>query len=78
MDIPNGKKVIIHHLEPLELDDVLFHSDCMLDPENLITTTFETHNIIHYGTETSRNAMCLDYIERTPDDMIPWKLEGDP
>lgn len=42
-------QVLIHHINPLTLDDVEFETDALLDPDNLITTTKRTHNAIHFG-----------------------------
>lgn len=42
-------KVLIHHMNPMSVDDILHNEDWILDPEFLITTTHTTHNAIHYG-----------------------------
>lgn len=44
-------RLIIHHLNPLTVDDIAQGSDAALDPEFLICTTHDTHNAIHYGDE---------------------------
>lgn len=44
-------RLLIHHMNPVELVDVLSHKEKILDPEYLITTTHQTHNAIHYGDE---------------------------
>ena len=44
-------KIIIHHINPISLDDLDRHSDFLLNPEYLITTMHATHNAIHYGDE---------------------------
>ena len=44
-------RIIIHHMNPMTVDDIEFADDKILDPEFLITTTHRTHNAIHYGDE---------------------------
>lgn len=65
-----GKKVIIHHINPITLDDLIERRPIIFDPENLITTTHSTHNAIHYGDESLLN---MGPIERTKNDTCPWK-----
>lgn len=43
---------IIHHMNPMGIEDVLRGESWILDPEFLITTTHNTHNAIHYSDET--------------------------
>lgn len=42
---------VIHHINPITIEDVLNDADKVWDPENLITTTGFTHRAIHYGYE---------------------------
>lgn len=44
-------KLLIHHMNPLNRQDLLHVDDSLFDPEFLITTTLQTHNAIHYGDE---------------------------
>ncbi|MET0787490.1 MAG: hypothetical protein ABWY25_12390 [Paenisporosarcina sp.] len=44
----NGS-VLIHHMNPMTMDDLIHANDAILMPEYLITTTQITHNAIHYG-----------------------------
>lgn len=66
--IPDGIPIYIHHINPITVEDLINHSDLLRDPENLITTTFITHNAIHYGGE-----ILEDYKERSPFDTCPWR-----
>lgn len=68
-DIPNGITVIVHHLNPITVRDIVEQSDFLLNPEFLITTTLNTHNAIHYGDES----LLIAPIQRTKNDMCPWK-----
>lgn len=64
-------KIIIHHINPICIDDVLdFKKDILLDPENLICTSDDTHKAIHYGNDYLLKKMP---IIRTPNDTCPWK-----
>lgn len=64
------QRAIIHHLNPITLDDIQNGSRALFDPENLITTTHNTHNAIHYG---DKDLLCLTIVERKPNDTCPWK-----
>lgn len=44
----NGQ-LLIHHINPMTVDDVVHGEDWIFNPEYLITTTKNTHNAIHYG-----------------------------
>ena len=63
-------KIIIHHMNPITIQDIEHESDFLLDPEFLISTVHETHNAIHYGDE---NLLILAPIERKPNDTCPWR-----
>lgn len=62
---------IIHHLNPITVEDIVNRSDAILDPENVITVSVRTHNAIHYGDEELLTID--DIIERKPNDTIPWR-----
>lgn len=66
-----GQKIVIHHMNPITLNDIEHHSDLLLNPEYLITTTHLTHLAIHYGNEEWSRKNFL--IERRPNDTCPWK-----
>ena len=42
-------KVLIHHLNPITVEDVLARSRKVFDPDNLVCVSHSTHNAIHYG-----------------------------
>lgn len=63
-------KIIVHHMNPITIDDILHDRDWIYDPEFLICTVHNTHNAIHYGDE---NLLPKAPIERTPNDTCPWK-----
>lgn len=68
LQIPNI--VRIHHINPITMDDVENDDPCLYDPENLIMTTLQTHNAIHYG-DSSGLLMLPE--ERKPFDTCPWR-----
>src|SRR4051812_39824617 len=45
-------ELLIHHMNPMRLEDIVNHAAWILDPEYLITTTLRTHNAIHFGSES--------------------------
>lgn len=63
-------RILIHHINPITVEDVLNRRPNVFDPENLITTVLSTHNAIHYGDES---LLLLPPIERLPNDTCPWK-----
>lgn len=65
-----GSKIYIHHLNPLAVNDILAHSEYLVNPEYLICTSFETHNAIHYG---DINLLPRNPIERKRNDTCPWR-----
>ena len=63
-------KIIVHHMNPITMDDITKKRDWIYDPEFLICTVHNTHNAIHYGDE---NLLSKAPVERTPFDTCPWK-----
>ena len=69
-EIWDQKSIFIHHLNPITLDDIENRTEILLNPEFLITTTFQTHNAIHYGSDIT---MPRAPIERQRNDTCPWR-----
>ena len=65
-----GHNLIIHHINPISLEDIESKSDILLNPEYLITTTHNTHNAIHYGDD---KLLITGPIQRSKNDTCPWK-----
>ena len=63
------RKILIHHINPITIDDVRYDRDLIYDPNNLISTNLQTHNALHFGSE---NYFPETFTERTPGDTIPW------
>jgi len=68
-DSPIRGKHVIHHMNPITLEDLDEGSDNLLDPEFLITTAFRTHNAIHYG---DKSLLPRPLVERAPGDTKLW------
>lgn len=62
--------ILIHHINPITIEDILMQRACVFDLDNLICTQLRTHNVIHYGDVTQIET---DPIERKPNDTCPWK-----
>lgn len=43
--------LLVHHMNPISIDDIKHGEEWLLDPNFLITTSLLTHNAIHYGDE---------------------------
>lgn len=69
-DYEVGLRAIVHHINPITVEDVLNRDPKIFDPENVITTSLNTHNAIHYGDES---LLILEPIERSMNDTCPWK-----
>lgn len=65
----NGR-ILIHHMNPISLDDIRENTDFLMNPEYLISTSHSTHNAIHYGDES---LIIKAPVERRPNDTCPWK-----
>jgi len=63
-------KIIIHHMNPLTIEDIEDDVDEIYDPEFLISVSFNTHQAIHYGDES---LLPKEPIERKPYDTCPWR-----
>ena len=63
-------RFLVHHINPITVEDVLNRDPKIFDPENAILTTHNTHQAIHYGDE---NLLIVRPIERFRNDTCPWK-----
>lgn len=70
-ELPIYGKVIIHHMNPLSVDDILKDDpEYVMNPEYLVCASHSTHNAIHYGDDSQLQ----EYIPRRANDTAPWKL----
>lgn len=65
-----GQKILVHHIDPITVEDVLRRDPKVFDPENAISTILNTHNAIHYGDE---DLLLIEPIERKPNDTCLWR-----
>ena len=63
-------KILIHHMNPISVDDIINRSKYLLNPEYLICTIKNTHDAIHYGSE---DLLFKLPIERSKYDTCPWR-----
>lgn len=66
-------RIIVHHMNPIMLEDIEEDNDDIFDLNYLISTSFKTHNAIHYGDEKLLPVLPK---ERTRNDTCPWKQGG--
>lgn len=69
-DHPIVGPITLHHLIPMTLQDLEEGNPLILDPENLICVSHDTHNAIHYG---DARLLPKPPIERRPNDTCPWR-----
>lgn len=62
--------ILIHHINPITEEMILNVDPEIFNLDNLILTTRNTHNIIHYG---DAGLIKEDWKPRTPNDTIPWR-----
>lgn len=67
-ELPNY--IVVHHINPITLEDIEEERDIIFDPENLICCSTRTHKAIHYGDET---LLPKEPVIRTPGDTCLWK-----
>lgn len=70
IDRPIFTTVIVHHMNPITIEDIVNRNSMIFDPEYLITTYLRTHNAIHYSDDS---ILLIKPIERTKNDTIPWR-----
>ena len=67
-----GGRIIIHHMNPITIEDIRKGTTFLLNPEYLVCVSENTHKAIHYGDES-----LIDHepVVRSPNDTCPWKKE---
>jgi len=69
-DHPIVGRVEVHHINPITADDIQNGAECLLDLDNVICVSPNTHKAIHYGDSS---LLPKDPIIRRPNDTCPWK-----
>lgn len=59
--------ILVHHINPISIEDVANRSSFLFDLNNLITCSLATHNRIHYDKNST-----TEWIERKPGDTKLW------
>lgn len=72
-DHPIYGGVYIHHLNPITADDLIEESPEIFDMDNLISLSFDTHQMIHYGVDLDNDLRFKEDLNRHPNDTCPWK-----
>ena len=70
-EIGNLDSIVIHHMNPVTVDDIRDHTDYLMDPEYLIACSLNTHNAIHYGNESL--VAVPSFVVRRANDTCPWR-----
>ena len=63
-------RILIHHMNPISIEDLQHMSDFLMNPEYLICVSHRTHNAIHYGDDS---LIVTAPIERSQNDTCPWR-----
>ena len=62
-------RILVHHMNPIKVQDLIHFNEDILDPEYLICVTTRTHNAIHFGDERQ---LPEPFVERRPGDTTLW------
>lgn len=66
-----GGSIYLHHINPLTIEDLRYNrAEALMNPENVICVSFNTHQAIHYGDE---DLLPKTPIQRTRNDTCPWR-----
>ena len=63
-------RILVHHMNPIRIEDIVNRSKYLIDPEYLICTIKNTHDAIHYG---DGSLLITGPLERTKNDTCPWR-----
>ena len=67
-DYPIVGVIYIHHLNPMQIEDIINRKEYILLQEFLVCVSFDTHQALHYGYESPKSRLVI----RTPNDTSPW------
>lgn len=62
-------KILIHHMNPMQVENIAHGDSEILDPEFLVCVCLTTHNAIHYG---DARLLAKLPVERRPGDTTLW------
>lgn len=69
-DHPIHGRILVHHINPITVTDIVERDPCVFDLENLICVSHDTHNAIHYSDE---DLLPDQLVERKRNDTCPWR-----
>lgn len=64
------KGLVVHHMNPITVDDIVQRKDYIFDPEFLICVSDRTHKAIHFG---DAGLLPKEPIQRRAGDTCPWR-----
>lgn len=70
---PIGGPIVVHHINPITLQDLEEGTNKVFDMDNLICCSKDTHNALHYGNDSYLDD--IREIERSPQDNFPWRIK---
>lgn len=62
-------RVLVHHMNPITVQDLTEFNEDILNPEYLITVSTRTHNAIHFSDERQ---LPEPFVDRRPGDTKLW------
>lgn len=68
-----SEQIVIHHINPITVEDFENDSPLIWDPENLVCVDKRTHQAIHYGDYSMIKP--VELVERYPYDTCPWRCK---
>lgn len=64
-------RIEVHHINPITIEMIENNDPLLMDPDNVVCASPNTHKAIHYG---DKDLLPKPLIERKPNDMCPWLL----
>lgn len=67
--VPIKGRSLIHHINPITVEDIeSWNEDKLINPENLVLVSYDTHGKIHYSNKNTESRLT----ERHPGDTNLW------
>lgn len=64
-------RIEVHHINPITIEMIENNDPLLMDPDNVVCVSPNTHKAIHYG---DKDLLPKPLIERKPNDTCPWLL----
>lgn len=64
------KRAIVHHINPINEEDILNRNPCVFDRDNVILVSKKTHDLIHYAPKIE--PIYYEFANRKPNDTKLW------